>query len=851
MLGNPNLPNNLAIPIGSSTAPTGQLFLPQPQHSSDMTNSVRRMTDTDLTLYPLSKFSVRLSYSQNIMQGPSLLPVRSGGVIKYNSLMEQYLRRSTDEYAASLNWNPVKGTRVTYEQRIHHFKENSYVTLDPNGFLVQEADGTPAYLGNWDATSNGSTSATTVWAPYSTAACNSNSISSATTVLYPAQGGGKPIIDPSCAVVTSYQRSEPIRTTMPSESLRFQSSSIKNLIMNGQAGYSRMKMNMPNFYENGLGLNGTTRQEYYTAASTGIREVYNADLGVIWQLTSKFDLEDQVTLSANAQPGNTNTSGYTKLVTGTAAGQETINYTGTLTSSVTNSGVATGEVYGLAFTYFGNEQLVNNLTAAWTVTPKFNAALTYRYGNRNIGLNTAITAATPTRTIFAITEQGVILNAAYRVTSDWDINGTVEASYDDNAFTTMSPRQLRHYRVHTKFRPAKWALFTAAYTDMERHNNTNNAGFAFNYGPLNHIDYSRIASVSGVLTPGEHFALNFDYAYDDVYTATNICFANQDSGFILSANPSGANSSSYFAGAAFLTPAGAPSTCATSATNPVPTQWYGRAFMAAPTQHGSVGVDLTPSDKLKYGVGYRVSSVAGHQFFTDARAVNGAMESTYETPYLNVAWTVHPGLDPGRPSTTTTPTARGGPFRRATLHADVSVSNVTAGQHRALRLDDSRDGKERGNGRTNGTARLPREQHHARPSLRVLINETNCGRQCLKTLSVVERTGNFTMSKTIRSGVALAAVILLAGAVSFAQSSGEAIYKSKCQSCHGAEGTPNPGIAKAMGVKPASDPSVKSMTEAQMIAATANGKGKMTAFKGKITDAQIKDSVDYFRTFAK
>jgi mono/diheme cytochrome c family protein len=107
------------------------------------------------------------------------------------------------------------------------------------------------------------------------------------------------------------------------------------------------------------------------------------------------------------------------------------------------------------------------------------------------------------------------------------------------------------------------------------------------------------------------------------------------------------------------------------------------------------------------------------------------------------------------------------------------------------------------------------------------------------------------MSKTIRSLCALTAVVLLASAVSFAQQAGEAIYKSKCQSCHGAEGTPNPGIAKAMGVKPASDPSVKSMSEAQMIAATANGKGKMMAFKGKITDAQIKDSVDYFRTFAK
>jgi mono/diheme cytochrome c family protein len=107
------------------------------------------------------------------------------------------------------------------------------------------------------------------------------------------------------------------------------------------------------------------------------------------------------------------------------------------------------------------------------------------------------------------------------------------------------------------------------------------------------------------------------------------------------------------------------------------------------------------------------------------------------------------------------------------------------------------------------------------------------------------------MSKTIRSLVALAAVVLLAGAVGFAQSSGEATYKAKCQSCHGAEGTPNPGIAKAMGVKPASDPSVKSETEAQMITITTDGKGKMPAYKGKLTDPQIKDAVDYFRTFAK
>ena len=106
------------------------------------------------------------------------------------------------------------------------------------------------------------------------------------------------------------------------------------------------------------------------------------------------------------------------------------------------------------------------------------------------------------------------------------------------------------------------------------------------------------------------------------------------------------------------------------------------------------------------------------------------------------------------------------------------------------------------------------------------------------------------MRKTIRIQVALAAVILLAGAVGFAQS-GEATYKAKCQSCHGVAGTPSPAMAKAMGVKAASDPSVMSKTEAQMIAATTDGAGKMPAFKGKLSDAQIKASVDFFRTFAK
>jgi len=107
------------------------------------------------------------------------------------------------------------------------------------------------------------------------------------------------------------------------------------------------------------------------------------------------------------------------------------------------------------------------------------------------------------------------------------------------------------------------------------------------------------------------------------------------------------------------------------------------------------------------------------------------------------------------------------------------------------------------------------------------------------------------MSRTRGSHVILASVILLAGAMSFAQSSGEATYKAKCQSCHGPDGMASSGIGKIMKVKPANDPEVRRQTEDAMIEAVRNGEGKMQAYKGSLTDAQIKDSVDYFRRFIK
>lgn len=89
----------------------------------------------------------------------------------------------------------------------------------------------------------------------------------------------------------------------------------------------------------------------------------------------------------------------------------------------------------------------------------------------------------------------------------------------------------------------------------------------------------------------------------------------------------------------------------------------------------------------------------------------------------------------------------------------------------------------------------------------------------------------------------LSLILLASGSVCFAQSTGEATYKAKCAMCHGATGAGDTPAGKSMKVTP-----MVKLPEAEMIAITTNGKGKMPAYKGKLTDAQIKDVVDYIRT---
>jgi len=652
LLGNPNIPSGQSIPIGPSNARTGSFAWPQTLQSPFMFNTVRRMTDISIVLLPISKVTYRIAYSKNLMEGPSNSP--SGyQFAKYNAVLNENQRNNTDDITAALDWKPVRGTMVTYEEQITHYKGDSFFTLAPNSLIVQEADGTRAAINDFDSLS-----------PYGIGACNTGSMGSAytpasggnpavyTMLSAPNTPGGLPVINPACAVVTSYLRSQPTRAIFPTEVLRLQSASVKNLSINGDVRYTGANMHLPNYYDSYQGLNGATRSLTYIGNANATREVFAADLGATWQTTNNFSLGEQISFSTMHQPGTTTMVSGTTVATPTNP-NETITYLGALTTTSAAAGASTFEgssnIGQSSAGYTGQLYITNNLTGTWDVSPQATLSLTYRYQDHAVAEGDPHNAPLPVGAsvggTVTIHENAGVFTAAVRPTENLEVNGSVEMAYADNALTPVSPRQLWHYRMHARYRPKPWATISGAFNDLERHNNTNNnqaavaAGDDPYEGPLDHVDHTRIASISGVLTPNEHYGFDFSYAYTDVYASTNICFDN--------GNQVASTSPGVYPGTATTTSTGGPNVCPGVFTRGSTTQlgdWFGRDFMDAPSQYGSAALTMSPAKTIHSNIGYRVSSVNGTRFFNDARDVNGSLVSTYQSPFLSLAWAATPKL---------------------------------------------------------------------------------------------------------------------------------------------------------------------------------------------------------------
>jgi cytochrome c6 len=104
-----------------------------------------------------------------------------------------------------------------------------------------------------------------------------------------------------------------------------------------------------------------------------------------------------------------------------------------------------------------------------------------------------------------------------------------------------------------------------------------------------------------------------------------------------------------------------------------------------------------------------------------------------------------------------------------------------------------------------------------------------------------------------RSMVILAALALLVIALPAmaAGSDGAAIYKTKCSSCHGVDGSGQTPAGKSMKVHDLRSPEVQQLTDIQLTDVIAGGKGKMPAYGKQISTADIQALIAHIRTLKK
>ncbi len=103
----------------------------------------------------------------------------------------------------------------------------------------------------------------------------------------------------------------------------------------------------------------------------------------------------------------------------------------------------------------------------------------------------------------------------------------------------------------------------------------------------------------------------------------------------------------------------------------------------------------------------------------------------------------------------------------------------------------------------------------------------------------------------IVSRVSAILLCTMAVACASAEQRGASVYKTSCAQCHGKTGEADTPAGKAFNARSLNSSEVLKLSDAEMLALTKKGKGKMPAWEGILTDDQLKGVIAYIHTMQK
>lgn len=643
-------------------------------NSAHWLDTVRRMQDYDLTLFPQSRLRFRLGYSHERSEGPGVFTTDSGTIPDF----PEFFSYTMNAYRAGFDYQVAPRTTISYDQFLNYFKQDNRAFENPAATPLQyqfQANGVPVDLG-------------IVWSTQTPA----EALPCAKPI---ANAGTSPVTaNPICNGFVSYSQVGRPRDFMPTERVRFQSNYYKNLEATASFAYSSSDNTVPDYNENIVGWTTRTSSPGGTTAGPAQtkRTQVDGSASAVYAVTDKLRVEDFFHYNAWRIPGTWSSVLGSFFVAPGATGlgapigsfvaancNAANSYNGpTCPQHTATSGADVADSFTANF--WKQDMKSNTLELEYEFTSRFSADIGYLYERRQIvasalsyptssiyfpggaagsaandflaargscafvggvlpsgcALNAdgSVTFTAPANTtapsvdLFTINEQAAVAGFRYRPIDTLKISGDFSFGYNDAAYTRIDPRNIQSYKLHATYTPKAWASLDGS---VEIHENRDNAY------TVNNEEHDREYSVSTTLMPKPSLAVSFGYNYWDFYTQANICFNYS----MTYANPAPPPTNLTLT----TTPPGVATTKCT-----IPNASVGAAgreafmYYASNDHFAHADVMWQPVKRVTANLGYGGTFVRGNTIFLNQLAPSGTLDYNYQMPYGSVTIDLGKGL---------------------------------------------------------------------------------------------------------------------------------------------------------------------------------------------------------------
>jgi hypothetical protein len=533
----------------------------------------RRMSDFDLTILPQSTIDFRVGYSRNNMTGPSYSSVHEGT----DALLFQDWNTTLNSYRFGVDVKLLPKTVISYDQFLDYYKGDTNWQLAPFA---------PALL-------PGGAGTVELGLPIDTGNKNPCAVKPPSTTLINPTGT---LTNVDCNAYFAYNRSDPARTSTPTERLSLHSTYFERVELAASYSYSSGNTNAPlDEFFNGLTTRTDTRQNTVTGPGQANLISNVADFSATLHLTKHVRLVDTFRFWAYRIPES-----FSSTETNWTCNSPSNCTLLTPLSATTPTATTTFDQLS-----FNQSWKRNEADFVWDPSKHYGASVGFRYGDQIF--HQIVDFATGDQDRIVVHEYTPVAGFWARPMPNLRFNFNWEHTNNSDTIVRIEPRKEDRYRIQANYTPKPWAMLGAG---------VNIWGASNGNSLIDYRGHNRNYGFTATLSPKERFSFDFAYNYNNYQQNAFICFADSNTLLPVVANAGSCTTNGY-----------------SDTSNPLLTY----SAYTSHTHYGMTSVMFKPIPRLTAQLGYSITSVGGETPQFNALQPLGSLLYNYHQPLAGLA----------------------------------------------------------------------------------------------------------------------------------------------------------------------------------------------------------------------